>query len=253
MIARLARLLRPAPAVPYRVPSGLRLYACGDIHGRLDLLDQMIAAIDADDAGRAPGCEVVLIFLGDVVDRGPASAGVVARLRRLATERASVRFIKGNHEELFLAALAGDAKAMRVFRRVGGEATLHSYGLALGAIEASSDEELMELAAGAVPAADVVFLDGFEDRVTIGDYSFVHAGVRPGRAIADQHAQDLRWIRGGFLDHRGAFGTRVVHGHTIVDEVEMRPHRIGIDTGAYRTGRLSALGLEDDQVWTLQT
>jgi serine/threonine protein phosphatase 1 len=253
MIGGLAGLFRRAPVATYRVPPGLRVYAIGDVHGRLDLLDRLLAMVDADDAARGPGCEVVLIFLGDLVDRGPGSAQVVERLRTLAVERPTTRFLKGNHEELFLAALAGDGQAMRTFRRVGGEATLVSYGLAAEVVAASGDDELVGLALDAVPAADIAFLDGFEDGVIVGDYGFVHAGVRPGRAFADQHPDDLRWIRGGFLDHRGPFGKRIVHGHTIVPDIEVRPHRIGIDTGAYRSGRLSALGLQDDRVWTLQT
>jgi serine/threonine protein phosphatase 1 len=230
------------------LPPGRRIYAVGDIHGRLDLLEAALARIAADDAAR-PTAQTELIFLGDLVDRGPDSAGVVERLRRLATERPGVRFLLGNHEEVFLLALGGDERAVRLFCRIGGRETIISYGVSPEDYERLSYEEVLERLAALVPTSHREFLNGFEQLVVAGDYAFSHAGVRPGVPFSEQRSEDLRWIREPFLDHRGALEKVVVHGHTIREEVEFRRHRIGIDTGAYATGRLTVLGLEGEQRW----
>jgi serine/threonine protein phosphatase 1 len=242
-------------AVPRdQVPAGVRAYAVGDIHGRLDLLDRLLERIDADDAARGPA-ETWLVFLGDLVDRGPDSAGVVDRLRRLAQAPGgrTVRFLAGNHEEMFLDALAGDASTVRLFARVGGRETALSYGITPERYNMLEFEELAAELAALVPPEHVAFLRGFEGQVTLGDYAFVHAGIHPDRPLAIQKAADLRWIRDPFLRHRARFEKRIVHGHTITDEVEVLPNRIGIDTGAYLSGRLTALGLEGEEQWFLQT
>lgn len=252
----LKRLLRrapaEAPAPPATVPPGTRVYAIGDVHGRLDLLDRLLTAIDADDAARGPA-ETLLVFLGDLIDRGPDSAGVVARAMALAASGRAVRFIKGNHEEVFLAALAGREGTMRFFLRIGGEETLASYDIAGDEFRDADHDELTALAQARVPEAHWAFLDGFEDQVEVGDYLFVHAGVRPGVPLAEQDPADLRWIREPFLAHEGGHGRVIVHGHTIAPEVEERGNRIGIDTGAYASDRLTALGLEGGARWLLDT
>ena len=241
-----------APASNEALPDGMRAYAVGDIHGRLDLLDDLLGRIDADD-GRRARAETTIIFLGDLVDRGPDSAGVVERLRLLSEPGRRVRFLAGNHEEILLQSLDGDLKALRLLCRIGGRETALSYGLSEGDYDRFGFEELAEALDKSVPAAHRRFLDSFEDMITLGDYLFVHAGVRPDRPLDEQRTADLRWIRGSFLDHRGRLAKRVVHGHTIASEVEFRPHRIGIDTGAYASGRLTALGLEGTDQWLLQT
>lgn len=249
----LAKLLRSRARAPERLdalPDGRRVYAVGDIHGRLDLLEALLDRIAADEAGREPA-DTAIIFLGDLVDRGPESAGVVERLRVLAAGDGRLRFLLGNHEEVFLGALAGDMKALRLFCRIGGRETVLSYGVDAATYEALDYPELADLLQRIVPAEHRRFLEGFEDMIALGDYCFVHAGVRPGRPLDEQRTGDLRWIREPFLDHSDRLGKRVVHGHSISDEVEFRPHRIGVDTGAYRTGRLSALGLEGVDRWTL--
>lgn len=247
------KLLKPrAPVSAPAIPSGQRVYAVGDVHGCLDLLDQLLAAIDADDAEREPAA-TTLIFLGDLVDRGPDSAGVVERVRQRAGAGADVRLLLGNHEEIFLAALDGDPKGLRLFCRVGGRETALSYGIAAESYERSGYEDLAVLLTDAVPPEHRVFLAGGTDMEVIGDYAFVHAGVNPGRTLEEQRVADLRWIRDPFLDHRKELEKVVVHGHTIADEVEFRPHRIGVDTGAYLSGRLSAVALEGDRTWTIDT
>lgn len=239
----------PAP-VAASVPPGQRVYAIGDVHGRLDLLDALLARIDAEEAGAGP-VRSTIIFLGDLIDRGPNSAGVVARALALEESGRAVRFIMGNHEEVFLAALEGREGAMRLFTRIGGEQTLGSYGIDEDAFLAASYDELVEQAQARVPAAHRAFLESFEDQIEVGDYLFVHAGIRPGVPLAEQAASDLRWIRDDFLNHAGEHGRIVVHGHTITEAVEERSNRIGIDTGAFASGRLTALGLEGSRRWFL--
>ncbi len=234
------------------LPEGHRVYAIGDIHGRLDLLDDLIARIDADDSARGD-TETTLIFLGDLVDRGPDSAGVVERLRHLASERPGARFLLGNHEEVFLLTIAGDERAARLFCRIGGRETAISYGIAPDVYEQLSYVEIADRLQALVPTSHRDFLGAFEDLIVLGDYAFAHAGVRPGTLLESQTTEDLRWIREPFLDHRGALEKTVVHGHTIRAEVEMLPHRIGIDTGGYASGTLTALGLEGEERWLVQT
>jgi len=252
MISKLFSSRRRAADTSPAIPAGQRVYAIGDIHGCADLLDALLVRIDADDAARGPA-ETSLIFLGDLVDRGPASAGVLDRLIALAQARPRVRFLLGNHEEIFLGALDGEPKALRLFCRIGGRETILSYGVAAAEYERLDYEELVQRLGTLVPPAHRAFFDRFEDMVVIGDYAFVHAGVRPDSPLDQQRVSDLRWIRDPFLDHRARLDKMVVHGHTITPSVETHAHRIGVDTGAYATGRLSALGLEGTESWTLQT
>lgn len=247
----LRRAIETAPP-PARVPDGLRVYAIGDIHGRLDLLDQLLFRIEADERARG-GARTQLIFLGDLVDRGPDSAGVVQRCLELQQSGRAVRFLMGNHEEVFLKALRGSQEALRFFVKIGGRATILSYGFSEQEYGALDYDDLLPALIERVPSAHVEFLDSFEDRIAVGDYLFVHAGIRPRVPVEEQTGGDLRWIRNEFLDFRGSHGAIVVHGHTICDEVEERQNRIGIDTGAFASGRLTALGLEGGQRWYLST
>jgi len=241
-----------ASAPQSRIPDGQRVYAIGDIHGRLDLLDSLMALIESDDAERG-SADTQIIFLGDLVDRGPHSAGVVERSIEVARARPGTRFLTGNHEEVFLKALAGDEKALRLFCRIGGRETILSYGIPADQYAQLDFEELAAELQQIVPAHHRDFLATFEDLIEIGDYAFVHAGVRPEVPLFEQQASDLRWIRDVFLNHRAPLERIIVHGHTITAEIETRPNRIGIDTGAYASGKLSALGLEGDMRWILST
>jgi diadenosine tetraphosphatase ApaH/serine/threonine PP2A family protein phosphatase len=234
------------------VPAGRRIYAIGDIHGRLDLLDALLGMIDADDRARGPAAASELIFLGDLIDRGPDSYGVVERLMALGATR-PVRYLMGNHEEVLLRAMDGDVKALRFLIRIGGRETLLSYGVSESDYRGLDYDELLALARSKFPAAHRAFLASFEKWIEVGDYLFVHAGLRPGVAVADQSTGDLRWIRDDFLSHRDSFGKMVVHGHSISDDIDERPNRIGIDTGAFASGRLTAIGLEGGERWYLST
>lgn len=242
---------RQKASAPASVPDGRRLYAIGDIHGRLDLLEGLLDQISRDEAARG-GPAGELIFLGDLVDRGPESAQVIDRLIVLKAERPDVRVLLGNHEEVFLRALAGEAKALRLFSRIGGEETILSYGVSQQAYAQADYNELHHLLVEAVPPAHREFLDSCEDMVVAGDYVFVHAGVRPGIPLENQRPADLRWIRDEFLSTRAPLEKRVVHGHTISEDIVDLPYRIGLDTGAYRSGILSAMGFEAEERWILQ-
>jgi len=234
------------------LPEGERVYAVGDIHGRLDLLDQLIAAIEQDDASRVPS-NTTIIFLGDLIDRGPQSAQVIDRLLLFQRERAdgTTRLLLGNHEEVFLTVAAGDEKALRFFTKIGGRETILSYGITEERYNLLDYPALLTEFQQRVPAEHVTFVSGFEDLIVLGDYAFVHAGIRPSEPLSRQNTKDLRWIREGFLDAAGPFEKVVVHGHTIVAEVEELPNRIALDTGAYRSGKLTAMGFEQGQRWIL--
>ncbi len=245
MIARtLQKLLGRTPASPRSVPAGARIYAIGDIHGRLDLFAALVTRIEADRAGFAGAVEVVL--LGDYIDRGPRSADVLDWLAAGLPDWASWTLLRGNHEQAMLDSIdgTGGQRTLDAWLDYGGRETLRSYGvptrIALGDDPAAIRGEL----ARRVPAAHVAMLRAMPLSRRIGDYLFVHAGIRPGVPVELQEDRDLMWIRGEFLDCKDDHGCVVVHGHSITREVTERPNRIGIDTGAYATGRLTALVLE---------
>jgi serine/threonine protein phosphatase 1 len=243
---------RKAPALPpRRVAAGERVYAIGDIHGRRDCLDELLLLIGEDDRDRGPAT-TTLVFLGDLVDRGPDSRGVIERLASLAKSQTCV-LLMGNHEEVFIDAWEGDEAALRLFHRIGGRETLLSYGISPAEYDRADFDELRALIAAHVPAEHIAFLRSFRDTWQSGDYFFVHAGIKPGVAIEDQRPADMRWIRDRFLDDPRDHGVIVVHGHSITPEVEDLPNRIGIDTGAYASGRLTAVGLEGSDRWFLSS
>lgn len=239
------RKSKPVPAARggFVVPEGRRVYAIGDIHGRDDLFAELIDMIRNDNAARPPA-EVKLILLGDLVDRGPQSAEVIDRAIALRGEFPDTRLLIGNHEECFLAALTGNVQRLRYFMRIGGEETIRSYWKDDADLGRASFEEVAERLPAMVPAAHLAFLEQGQDVVEIGDYVFVHAGIRPGVPLEKQSLADLRWIREEFLADDRDHGVMIVHGHTIREDIDEWPNRIGIDTGAYRSGILSAIVLE---------
>ena len=239
---------RPRPRLP-AVPDGTRYYVIGDIHGRLDLFDAMIAEIEADDVARTDS-ETHVVLLGDLVDRGPDSAGVVARTRDWQAQR-SVRVLAGNHEEMFLDAFE-KPEVLRHFLKHGGRETILSYGLSKKQFNAMSLDELFELLPRLIPQEERNYIAAFEEMIVAGDYLFVHAGIDPAVPLAEQRRRDLLWIRDRFLNHEGPLDKVVVHGHTIFDRVMDCGNRIGIDTGAFRSGVLTALVLETDQRRVIQ-
>lgn len=239
------------PPLP-RIPAGERVYAIGDIHGRLDLLEELVAAIRADTEARGPA-RVRIILIGDIVDRGPASAAIVDRCMTFTARTDTFVVLKGNHEAMMVDSLRGNFIALALWLRHGGNAALRSWGVPDELITGGASPQLIRAARECVPAEVIAWMAALPLMRQIGDYLFVHAGIRPGRPIDQQVAEDLLWIRREFLDSEADEGVVVVHGHTISETVTIRPNRIGIDTGAYRSNILSAIALEDDQRWILAT
>jgi len=218
-----------------------RIYAVGDVHGRADLLDQLLEKI-VRDASNAPG-SCSLVFVGDYVDRGADSRGVIERLLR-PLQGFETHYLRGNHEQAMLDFLE-DPSSYRRWRKFGAGETLESYDVEPPvendeAAAAIARDELAER----LPETHLRFLHDLGSFVQIGEYHFVHAGVRPGVALEDQSLEDMMWIRDEFLNSEENFGKVIVHGHTPTDRPVCRSNRIGIDTGAFATNCLTAVVLD---------
>ena len=241
-----------APAAP-AVPDGTVVWAVGDIHGRLDLLQPLAEAIVADLLASAATRKVV-VFLGDYIDRGPDSRGVLRLLAGLSvTEGVEWRFLQGNHEQAMLGFLE-DPSAGPKWCEYGGDNALRSYGLRVPDL-AHRTEAWARVAADLrhkMTPREIQFLESLELSVCVGDYFFSHAGARPGVALDRQSPEDLMWIRQPFLNSPAAFECVVVHGHTPAPRVHADHRRVGIDTKAYHSGVLSAVRLERDERSLLQ-
>lgn len=252
MLKALRQFFRPGSGAGPAVPQGTRVYAIGDIHGRRDLLRALSAAIERDDEARR-AADTTVILLGDLIDRGPRSSDVLSAAR-LWGRRRKVRVLMGNHEEMFLASL-DDEKVFRSFMRFGGKETALSYPVDRAAFLAALDEaprEAMQMMRNSVPERDIAFVRTFEPMIRLGDYLFVHAGIRPGLPLDHQSPVELFWIREPFLSDSTDHGFVVVHGHTITTDVDIRSNRIGLDTGAFLTGRLTAMGFEGSERWLIE-
>ena len=228
---------------------GTRIYAVGDIHGRLDLLTEMLARIRADVAAR-PHPRPRLVFLGDYMDRGPDSRGVLETLIALRAADPTATFLLGNHDSYVAEYLREPDWYDRTYHwlhpSMGGNATLASYGVANA--DHRQATVTRDAFAAAFPAEHMAFLDSSQLQHRVGGYLFAHAGIRPGVPFEEQDRDDLIWIREPFLSSTADFGVKVVHGHTIVPAVEHHRNRIAIDTGAFRTDILSCLVLEGGSV-----
>jgi len=231
-----------------RIPDRMRIYAIGDIHGRADLLNRIHRAIQTHAETAGPE-DNYIVYLGDYVDRGLQVKTVIDMLATAPPEGFIPVFLKGNHEEMLLEFI-GNAEVLEDWLNVGGQATLVSYGLAVPGYVSGPDhaEKIRQEFLEAFPKAHHDFLLNLRLFFQAGDYLFVHAGIRPGIALEKQDPADLAWIREPFLSARKKSPYRVVHGHNITREPEVFPFRIGVDTGAYATGRLSCVMLEADRV-----
>lgn len=242
---------QPAEATS-RIPEGRRVYAIGDVHGRLDLLDRLIGLIRSDDA-RRPHVQTEVILLGDLIDRGPDSAGVLARAMTGSVGFAPLITLMGNHEEQMLDCVIGDGQMLTGWLFYGGMETLRSFGVPEWVINSDNPAMIMKGAATVIPRDLINWVRGLPLTRRVGDYLFVHAGVRPGVPLEKQDPFDLRWIRKDFLESAEDHGAIIVHGHSVRPDVQFHPNRIGIDTGAYASGKLTALGLEGGERWIIQT
>jgi serine/threonine protein phosphatase 1 len=243
---------RNAPPVPIerRIPDGTRVYCVGDIHGRDDLLGELAGRVAADIGGQSFE-RYLTVFLGDYVDRGLGSMRVVQQLAH-GEWPTPILALAGNHEDLLFAFLE-DPAVLEAWRSLGGLETLHSYGVNVGSAMAGRDFGAVQQAfATRFPQSHRHFLESLKVSTTIGDYFFCHAGVRPGVPLDRQDREDLLTIRAPFLSSEAEHGKVVVHGHTPSMAPEVRPNRIGIDTAAYATNRLTCLVLEQDQRRFLQ-
>lgn len=245
MLRPMQNRIVPFP-IPPRVPAGTSIIAFGDVHGHLDLVEDMLARASAR-ARSKPGQRHIVISLGDLVDRGPDSRGVVQRLMG-EVSGCELHVIRGNHETLLMSFLKGDPDA-NVWVKWGGLETIGSYGVDIRGANPSSPTDIealrKEFRAKMIPA----HLDFMRTRplsVTFGDYFFVHAGARPDVPLAQQKEHDLIWIRDEFLPSGQRFEKKIVHGHTPVDEADFRGNRINLDTGACYGGTLTAAIFEDD-------
>lgn len=242
-LATLRRLFKRADdeANLPRVPDGQRYYVVGDIHGRLDLLKALAQAIEEDDTASG-SADTTIVLLGDLVDRGPDSAGVI-QFARDWQQRRKLRILAGNHEEMFLESF-DDKEVLRHFLKHGGRETIMSYGLTREQFNEFSVGDLYKKLPQLIPQEDRDYIAAFEDIIVTGDYAFVHAGIDPLRPLDEQKRRDMLWIRDRFLRHEGPLPKVIVHGHTIFGEVHDCGNRIGIDTGAFRSGILTALRLD---------
>jgi serine/threonine protein phosphatase 1 len=255
MITRLlGRSRLPAPqAVAPEVPPGSRVYAFGDIHGRVDLLRQLHAIVH-DDAWRRQAPRNVAVYLGDYIDRGEASPAVIDLLLDEPLPGFETVWLKGNHEETLLRFL-DDTSIGPSWLLYGGRETLASYGVrppGPGGGERELERAQRELRQR-LPPRHLRFFSELELTHEEGDYLFAHAGVRPGVPLDQQAEQDLLWIRDEFLLSDAEFGKIIVHGHTISERPDVQRNRIGIDTGAFASGRLTCLVLEGTDWSFLQT
>ena len=222
-------------------PPGLRIYAIGDVHGCNGLLGTVHAKI-VEDLHAKPAGDYRIVHVGDYVDRGPDSAGVVDRLMKLSRDNPKIVCLKGNHEAMMLEFL--DDPRARGFLSNGGLETTRSYGVRLPFPSSLDPAAVRAEFARLIPREHLDFLQGLKLSVRFADYFLCHAGVRPQVALNRQSEEDLLWIRYDFLDDKREHEAVVVHGHTPKEEPEVKPNRINIDTGAFATGRLTCLVLE---------
>lgn len=238
----MATLFRKQPLNPSTTP-GERVYAIGDVHGRYDLFRDIMRKIVAHwETSPSSLAKVKIVLLGDLIDRGPASSHCLEFAYQLVNN-SNVTLLRGNHEDLLLKSIEGHAVAQEIWLANGGLAFLDDYNVAPPQSEEDSFD-FAERLSQAVPHHLVKLLQEAPLTCQSGDYLFVHAGIRPGRPLARQREEDLLFIRKEFTESSREHGAVIVHGHTIVEHVEMHDNRIAVDTGAYTTGRLSCICLD---------
>lgn len=239
---------------PGSIPDGTRIYAIGDIHGRADLLKALHENIISDATTAHSGTKMIVVYLGDYIDRGMESRQVLDTLITSPLVGFEHVYIKGNHEDALLTFLADDAIGPD-WLAIGGDACLYSYKVSPqnGLSARKKFKYLQERLKDALPDDHLAFLSSLRLSYEAGGYFFVHAGIMPDRPLSKQIPSDLMWIRGEFTNDDRDYGKIIVHGHTITDKPDIRSNRIGIDTGAYATGTLTCLVLEGKEKRFLTT
>jgi serine/threonine protein phosphatase 1 len=233
-----------------RIADGQRIYAIGDVHGEARLLTHLLHKIEEDQIDRVPK-SITLIFLGDVIDRGPGSDLIVQSL--MQAECPGLILLKGNHEQILVDAYRGDDDALSGWLRFGGSATLESFGIDVPVQDRMDFADLRDRMHERIGDTVVDWLDQRPVWHGAGDYFFVHAGIRPGVPLDRQSEDDMMWIRQAFTDSRRDHGKVIVHGHTVQPgPVKLGGNRINVDTGAHHFGHLTALGLDGDEQWVIE-
>lgn len=252
MFSKLFGSRRQADRV-YSAPAGTRVYAVGDIHGRVDLVNRLHELIAADMRAVEPA-RAVIVYVGDYIDRGDSSRDVIDLLLAGPVDGAEAVHLLGNHEAFMLTFLE-DASVGEPWLKNGGDSTVYSYGVGAPRVSdrAQRHQIMRDDLREKLPPTHLEFLRSLKQYHVEGDYAFVHAGIRPGVALEDQVDDDVLWIRGEFLEDKSDHGKCIVHGHTITDDIDIRANRIGIDTGAYFSGTLSCLVLDGESRAVLQT
>jgi serine/threonine protein phosphatase 1 len=225
-----------------QMAEGIRAYAIGDIHGCIAAFDALLEVIAADRQAYG-GLRHHLILLGDLIDRGPDSRAVVERCLSLKDEFDDFTLILGNHEHALIEGLRTRSQLLRAWLHHGGVECAASYGISPSDLHGASGEQIASLLRYNIPKNHLDFLATAQPSLTLGDYFFVHAGVRPGRPLDKQERDDMLFIREPFLNYAKPYEKIIVHGHTISEEVELESNRIGLDTGSYASGKLSAVAL----------
>ena len=253
VLTSIGSLLGFSPPREWRAPQNTRIYAIGDIHGRSDLLELLHEQI-LEDARSCGSGRLVAVYIGDYVDRGLQSRKVIDLLLNKPLEGFENVYLKGNHDAWLLSFLE-DYDAGPSWFATGGQATLISYGV--GLVDGGSEKERLEKAQRELkeflPPSHLQFLERLALWHVEGDYLFVHAGIKPGVGIEKQVESDLLWIREEFLDSERDHGFRVVHGHSVTDNPDIQRNRIGIDTGAFATNRLTSIVFEGSSHWFLSS
>lgn len=236
------------------VPNECRVYAIGDVHGRSDLLIQLLEKIIDDNISQPVVERQVMVLLGDYIDRGPDSREVLDILTGELPEGYEYFFLKGNHEAMMLEAME-NRHALPTWFHNGGQKTLLSYGIdpEKYLVKPGAGLRLGEMLSEIMPAAHKRFFNNLRLSVSIGDYFFVHAGINPVASLKNQKERDMLWIRQRFLKHKGRFEKVIVHGHSISNSPALKSNRIGIDTGAWKSGKLTALRLHNNSYAFIST
>ncbi len=251
IVKKLFSRKRNPPVLPC-CPEGQRIYCIGDIHGRVDLLEQLHALIEED--AKDSRNQKQIIYLGDYIDRGDDSKAVIDTLLNKPLKGFKPVYLRGNHDQTMLDFLQQDEVGQGWLNH-GGLATLVSYGVKVSKLPARKGDyvALQQALANHLPEPHLAFLNATRMSYQTGSYYFVHAGIRPGIGLEKQQGEDQLWVREEFLGYRKHHEKIIVHGHTIADEADIQSNRIGLDTGAYMSGRLTALVLEQENQRLIQT